>query len=74
MNHVFPGCSVSAKKYYVHKHDRVKTYIHWNLFQHYGISTGKGGIVKGWLENIAEEEKPTILWNMSRHTQRNYAQ
>ncbi len=69
INHIVSGCPTLAKKEYIYRHDRVGTFIHWKLCQHYEIPT-EDRWYKHTPEKVTENDKATILWDMPIHTDR----
>jgi len=67
IDHIVSGCPALAKTDYIHRHDRVGTYIHWLLCRHYNIPT-----TEKWYEHkpntVTENDNITILWDMPVHT------
>ena len=69
IDHLTSGCPVLAKTEYLHRHNKVATYIHWLLCKHYDIE-----VPERWYQHnpktVTENEEATILWDMSVHTDR----
>lgn len=69
INHITSGCPELAKTEYLHRHDKVGAYIHWNICKAYDIqATDK------WYEHqpeqVIDRETVTIIWDMPVHTDR----
>lgn len=69
IDHLTSGCPVLAKTEYLHRHNRIGTYIHWLLCRHYGIET-----TERWYDHepktTTNSENATLLWDMPIWTER----
>ena len=69
IDHLTAGCPVLAKTEYIHRHDRIGSYVHWKLCNYYNIQT-----TEKWYEHkpmtVQENENVSILWDMPIHTDR----
>ena len=69
IDHLVSACPTLAKSEYLVRHNKVAQYIHWKVYQHYGIEVNKN-----WYQHevtpVAENEKVTILWDFSIQTDR----
>ena len=69
INHIISGCPELAKTEYIHRHDRVATYVHWKICQKYKLPT-----TLKWYEHqpltVTENNDVTILWDMPISTDR----
>ena len=72
MDHITSGCPVLARNEYIERHNKVASYIHWNLSKHYNID-----VPLKWYEHnpqtVVESQHATILWDMPIHTDREIA-
>jgi hypothetical protein len=72
IDHLISGCPVLARTEYLQRHDKIATYIHWLLCQHYNIDSADR-----WYEHkpktVTENELATLLWDMPVHTDRQLA-
>ena len=68
--HVLSACTVLAPTEYLHRHNRVGTYIHWRLCQHYQIPD----IPQKWYLHVPDPvttgNVATILWDTQIQTDR----
>ena len=60
---------IIAKKEYIHRHDKIGTYVHWRLCQYYGMTTEKRWY-KHTPEKVSENDRATLRWDMPIHTDR----
>ena len=69
INHIISGCPELAKTDYIHRHDRVATYVHWKICQKYKLTTPQK-----WYEHqpmtVTESNDVTVLWDMPINTDR----
>ena len=60
------GCPELAKTEYIHRHNKVAAYVHWNICRNFDIN-----IPDKWFEHqpqpVIEHQKATILWDLPVH-------
>lgn len=54
------GCPLLAMKEYIHRHDGVRIYVRWKLWQYYGTV-----IENRWYRRMPENEKEAIVWDLA---------
>ena len=61
-----------GKNEYIERHNKVASYVHWNLSKHYDID-----VSLKWYEHnpqtVVESQRVTILWDIPIHTDREIA-
>ena len=69
LDHITSGCPELAKTEYVHRHNKVATYVHWNICRNFDIN-----VPDKWYEHqpepVTEHQKAIILWDLPVHTDR----
>ena len=69
IDHVVSGCSVLAQKEYIHRHDRICTYLHYSILKHFGFS-----VPDKWYTHVpaavTQIGEITVLYNEQVHTDR----
>ncbi|CAH3124751.1 unnamed protein product, partial [Porites lobata] len=67
-DHITSGCPELAKSVYIQRHNKVASYIHWNICKDYNIKVGDKWTHRP--ETITENgnESCTILWGMPVNT------
>lgn len=69
VDHITSGCPELAKTEYLHRHNKVASYIHWNICNNYKIQ-----VSDKWYEHQPEPvidcEEVTIIWDQPVHTDR----
>ena len=69
VDHITSGCPELAKTEYVHRHNKVAAYVHWNICRNFDIK-----VPDKWYEHqpepVIEHQKATILWDLPVHTDR----
>ena len=69
IDHITSGCPQLAKTEYLHRHDKVGAYIHWNICKAYDIQ-----VTDKWYQHQPEQvvdcETVTIIWDLPVQTDR----
>ena len=67
VDHLVAGCPVLAKREYLVRHNKVASYMHWKICQHYGLPTSKE-----WYKHepkpVTENDLVTVLWDFAIQT------
>ena len=62
ISHIVSGCSMLAGTQYLHRHNQVAKYLHWNILRDIGVDT-----TNSWLDHkpkeITTKGKKNILWD-----------
>ena len=71
IDHIVSSCPVLAPTEYLHRHNKIGTYIHWNICKNYDIE----GIDENWYDHEPQmvtnkENSVTILWDFPIQTDR----
>jgi len=69
VDHITSGCPELAKTEYLHRHNKVAAYIHWNICKSQNIQ-----VTEKWYdhnpETVVDNGNTTIIWDMPVHTDR----
>ena len=68
--HILAGCKIMASNEYLHRHDRLGTYIHWRLCQHYEMPNTADQWYQHVPAPVITSKKITILWDTEVNTDR----
>lgn len=72
VDHIVSGCPVLAKKEYLDRHNKLASYIHWNICKKRDFN-----VAAKWYEHVPQQvmdnDNVTILWDMPIHTDREIA-
>ena len=67
VDYITSGCPELAKTEYVHRHNKVAAYVHWNICRNFDINVPDKWY-KHQPEPVTEHQKATILWDLPVHT------
>ena len=63
IDHIVSGCPTLANNEYTERHNKVASYIHWNICRKYCIE-----VTTNWYEHtpptVIEKDNITVLWDM----------
>lgn len=69
VDHITSGCPELAKTEYLHRHNRVASYVHWSICKSQNIQ-----VTERWYEHdpktVIDTTNTTIIWDMPVHTDR----
>lgn len=69
IDHIVSGCTLLARKDYIERHNRVATYVHWNLCRHFNFVTSPQWY-KHEVQQVVENNMVTIMWDFPVQTDR----
>lgn len=70
INHIVSGCEILAKHEYLLRHNKVCTYLHYNVCQHYKFPNIPDKWYKHQPEPVVQHEDITILYDQQIRTDR----
>lgn len=67
IDHIIAGCSYLAPTLYLERHNRIASYLHWNILKSMGSD-----VCDLWYQHqpltVVETQQGVVLWDMALHT------
>lgn len=72
VNHIIAGCPILAPVEYLHRHNKVASYLHWTILKDLGAE-----VTEHWYEHAPQKvtnvQDTVIMWDMAIYTDRTMA-